>query len=76
MSDLRLEWDDLEKKTLRDIRSEMPSAKPIEVFQEFRKRNHRNRSLHAVRPKLKELDESLNNADKRRLRLKSMWFVP
>jgi hypothetical protein len=66
MSELRLEWDPQEKDTLRKVRIDMLSAPPMEVYEVFKTKNFRWRSIHAMRPKLKELDNELKNGTRKR----------
>lgn len=64
MSDLRLEWGPAERETLRQVRLQMLDESPVTVHSVFQQRNleenFRDRSLHGMRPKLKEVDKQLS----------------
>jgi hypothetical protein len=44
----------------------MPTASTVEVYKVFETKNIRERSLNAVRPKLKDLDQELHISGGRR----------
>jgi hypothetical protein len=79
MSDLRLDWTKPEQDLLLETRLRMLDKSPMEVFEVFKAKNIRKRTINAFRPKLRDLDVKLGKRAGKRAKPmskpKSMWSV-